>query len=143
VIACNGQGYGNLCEFITRLRRASPAKGRYRVRATELDPQALVDCVVLASPQRPATPAQLLTVARWVLDRFMGRCWLGVELLRRLDDEHWLHQLRQVSELTAIPLVACGDVHMHVRSRKLLQDALTAIRLGKPLMQCGLGLQPN
>jgi error-prone DNA polymerase len=143
VIACNGNGYGNLCEFITRLRRASATKGTYRLRAADIEPQALADCVVLASPHRCATPAQLLAIARWVLDRFMGQCWLGVELLRRLDDEMWLHRLREVSELTAIPLVACGDVHMHLRSRKMLQDVLTATRLGQPLTRCGRGLQPN
>jgi error-prone DNA polymerase len=99
--------------------------------------------VVLASPHRRATPEQLLSIARWTLDRFMGRCWLAVELLRQIDDEMWLHRLRQVGELTAIPLVASGDVHMHLRSRKMLQDVLTATRLGKPLTQCGRGLQSN
>lgn len=143
VLACNGNGYGNLCEFITGLRRASPTKGSYRLRAADVDPQALADCVVLASPRRPATPQQLLAIARWVLTRFIGRCWLAVELLRRLDDEMWLYRLREVSDLTAIPLVACGDVHMHLRSRKMLQDVLTATRLGKALTRCGRGLQPN
>ena len=142
-IACNGNGYGNLCEFITRLRRASDTKGSYRLRAADVDPQALADCVLLASPRRGATPQQLLAVARWMLDRFMGRCWLAVELLHQLDDKMWLHRLREVNELTAIPLVASGDVHMHVRSRKPLQDVLTATRLGKPLAQCGRSLQPN
>jgi error-prone DNA polymerase len=42
-----------------------------------------------------------------------------------------------------LPLVAAGDVHMHVRSRKPLQDTLTAIRVGRPLAECGLALQPN
>jgi len=143
VIACTGAGYGNLCEFITRLRRASPAKGCYQLRAADIDPRALAGCVVLVSPHRSATPGQLLAIARWVLDRFMGRCWLAVELLRRLDDEMWLYRLREASELTAIPLVACGDVHMHLRSRKMLQDVLTATRLGQPLTQCGRGLQAN
>ncbi|MCL4182324.1 MAG: error-prone DNA polymerase [Burkholderiaceae bacterium] len=142
VIACNGSGYGNLCEFITQLRRAS-AKGSYRLRMQDIDPQALAHCVVLVSPQRPATPEQLLAAAHWALDRFMGRCWLAVELVRRLDDEMWLHRLREVSCLTAIPLVACGDVHMHLRSRKVLQDVLTATRLNLPLTQCGRALQPN
>jgi error-prone DNA polymerase len=32
---------------------------------------------------------------------------------------------------------------MHVRSRKPLQDTLTAIRVGRPLTECGLALQPN
>ena len=57
------------------------------------------------------------------------------------DDELWLHRLRSLSELTALPLVAVGDVHMHVRSRKPLQDVLTATRIGKPLTECGHALQ--
>ena len=34
-------------------------------------------------------------------------------------------------------------MHFHVRSRKPLQDVLTATRVGKPLTECGLDLQPN
>ena len=32
---------------------------------------------------------------------------------------------------------------MHVRSRKPLQDVLSAVRLGKPVAECGLALQAN
>jgi error-prone DNA polymerase len=39
--------------------------------------------------------------------------------------------------------VATGDVHMHVRSRKPLQDVMTATRVGKPLTECGFELQGN
>ena len=42
-----------------------------------------------------------------------------------------------------LPLVAAGDVHMHVRARRALQDTLTAIRLGTPLAECGYALFPN
>ncbi|MBS0317997.1 MAG: error-prone DNA polymerase, partial [Proteobacteria bacterium] len=142
VLACNLIGYGNLCQFITKLRRASP-KGSYQLAATELSGAELADCVVLASPRRMSEPAQLQALARWLLTHFIGRCWFGVELLRLLSDEMWLHRLREVSQENAIPLVACGDVHFHVRSRKPLQDVLTAIRLGNPLTDCGLELQPN
>ena len=142
VIACNLNGYGNLCQFITKLRRASE-KGTYRLVISDIGGAELADCVVLASPQRMCEPAQLLTLARWLLDHFLGRCWFGVELLRLLDDEMWLHRLRTVGELTAIPLVAVGDVHFHIRSRKPLQDVLTAVRVGRPLTDCGLDLQPN
>ena len=55
----------------------------------------------------------------------------------------WLHKLRTIREATAVPLVAVGDVHMHVRSRKPLQDVMTATRIGRPLTECGLALQPN
>ncbi|WP_041930562.1 error-prone DNA polymerase [Methylibium petroleiphilum] len=142
VLAQTLQGYGNLCEFITKLRMASP-KGTYRLQLTDVLPGPLAECLVLVAPDRTAFPEELLKVARWMLTHFSGRCWLAVELLRLLDDEMWLHKLREVSELTAIPLVATGDVHVHVRSRKALQDVMTATRVGKPLTGCGGALQPN
>ena len=142
VIACDLNGYGNLCEFITKLRRSAP-KGTYRLTLDAIDPEELVGCVVVASPDRASTSAQLEAVSRWLLANFTGRCWLGVELLRTIDDEMWLYRLRQASELTAIHLVATGDVHMHVRSRKPLQDVMTATRAGKPLTECGFELQGN
>jgi len=142
VLACNLHGYGNLCQFITKLRRSSE-KGTYQLDISNISGAELEDCVVLASPKRMAEPEQLATVARWLLDHFLGRCWFGVDLLRLLDDEMWLHRLREVSGFSAIPLVAAGDVHFHVRSRKPLQDVLTATRVGRPLTECGLDLQPN
>jgi error-prone DNA polymerase len=142
VLACSLEGYGNLCEFITRQRRAS-AKGTYALTIDDIDAAELRQCLVIASPDRSSSPGQLESVARWLLTHFTGRCWLGVELYRVIDDEMWLHRLRGASELTAIPLVALGDVHMHVRSRKPLQDVMTATRVGKPLTECGLELHCN
>jgi error-prone DNA polymerase len=142
VLACHLEGYGNLSEFITKLRRVSE-KGTYRLPLGEISGAELEGCVVLASPKRMATPAQLQWVGGWLLREFLGRCWFAVEKLRLLDDEMWLHRLSEVGKATAIPLVAAGDVHFHVRSRKPLQDVMTATRLGKPLTECGLELQPN
>ena len=51
-----------------------------------------------------------------------------------------LHRLEELSRQSGLPLVAAGDVHMHVRSRRRLQDVLTAIRLGKPVAECGHAL---
>ncbi len=142
VLVCNLNGYGNLCQLISRLRRSSE-KGTYHCTLDDIGPQALDDCVVIACPDRHAGPAQLLALSRWLLSRFIGRCWLGVDLPRRLDDEVRLLRLREVHALTEIPLVAVGDVLMHVRSRKPLQDVLTATRLGQPLTDCGQALERN
>ena len=49
VLACTLDGYGNLCEFITALRRNAP-KGSYRLRLQDLESAGLDDCVVVASP---------------------------------------------------------------------------------------------
>lgn len=60
-----------------------------------------------------------------------------------LDDDLWLAALQQASAQTGVPLVAAGDVHMHVRSRKPLQDVITAVREGRPVAECGFALQSN
>jgi error-prone DNA polymerase len=39
--------------------------------------------------------------------------------------------------------VAAGDVHMHARSRKPLQDVITAVQRGCSVAECGFALQPN
>lgn len=142
VLARNREGYGNLCELITKLRRASP-KGTYHLDLDSLVASTLADCLVLAAPARRATQQQLDAVAGWLQAQFAGRCWFAVEQVRQLGDEMWLHRLREVGERWCIPLVAAGNVHMHVRSRKPVQDVLASIRHGKPLTEMGRALKPN
>ncbi len=144
VLARNLNGYGNLCQFITDLRRAAD-KGTYCLRWAPLQEQlpALADCLFIALLPRAASDAELMAPARWLLQHVPGRAWLGVELLRELGDEMWLLRMRTLSEQTALPLVAAGNVHMHRRSRKPLQDVMTATRLNKPIAACGFELQPN
>ena len=54
-----------------------------------------------------------------------------------------LRACRRSRATTGLPLVAAGDVHMHARARRALQDTLTAIRLRTPLAECGYALFPN
>ncbi|HEX2011035.1 MAG TPA: PHP domain-containing protein, partial [Roseateles sp.] len=142
-IARHLEGYGNLCQFITQLRRESATKGRYRLRRAQLQPGRLDGCQLILLPRRAADDAALLAPALWLLRHYPGQAWIGIELLREIGDELWLQRLRELSETTALPLVACGDVHMHLRSRKPLQDVMTATRLGKRVRDCGMDLQPN
>ncbi|MCW7537001.1 error-prone DNA polymerase [Aquabacterium sp. A7-Y] len=141
-LARDREGYGNLSAFITRLRRASP-KGSYRLRFEDIRPAELDGCVLLWIPGRDAPFAELFSQARWVQRHFKQRAWAAVELLHAIDDQAWLQKLRDLQRMTGLPLIASGDVHMHVRSRKPLQDVLTSTRLGRPLAECGEALQPN
>ncbi|MFG6488882.1 error-prone DNA polymerase [Roseateles sp. BYS78W] len=143
LIAQNLNGYGNLSQFITRLRRASPVKGEYTLHWRQIAPEKLADCLVLLVLPREASDAELTTPAHWALRHFAGRAWLAVELLREASDALWLQRLQALSDETALPLVAAGDVHFHVRSRKALQDVMTATRLGRTVAECGFDLQPN
>lgn len=142
VLACDREGYGNLSEFITRLRRNSP-KGSYRLRIEDIEPAALDGCLLLWVPDRTAKSDALLLQGRWLRSAFPDRAWIAVELLHAVDDKAWLQRLRDLGERVGLPLVAAGDVHMHMRSRRHLQDVLTAIRIGKPLTECGEALYPN
>lgn len=141
-IACNLHGYGNLCAFITHLRRKAQ-KGQYHLTQTAIKGRTLQDCVILAAPARNASTVQIHSLAHWLDQQFHGQSWLAVHLQRQLDDEAWLLRLRDASTASGVPLVAAGDVHMHVRSRKPLQDVLTAARLCQPLATCGYALQPS
>jgi error-prone DNA polymerase len=143
LIAQNLNGYGNLCQFITRLRRASPVKGEYTLHWRQFAPEKLADCLALLVLPREAPDAELAPAAHWVLRHFAGRAWIAVELLREASDALWLQRLQALSEETALPLVAAGDAHFHVRSRKALQDVMTATRLGRTVADCGFDLQPN
>ena len=142
VLAHNLQGWGNLCEFITAAR-GKAAKGSYGVSWQGSDWAALQHCEVLLAPPRAITFEALCAACLRANALFGGRFWLALELLHGLDDDLWTHKLESAGAHTGVPLVAAGNVHMHVRSRKPLQDVLTAVRLGKPVAECGFELQPN
>lgn len=138
LLAQNLDGYGNLCELITLGRRRAP-KGQYRLTRSDLE--QVSDCLVLWVPDAvsPPSPSQ----AQWIATHFDGRAWIAVELLRGPDDTQQLRELMQLGAALHLPLVAAGDVHMHVRERQQLQDLLTSVRLGVPLAQAGTRLYPN
>ncbi|MGH8672456.1 MAG: PHP domain-containing protein, partial [Burkholderiales bacterium] len=137
LLAADRAGYGNLCELITKARRAA-AKGGYRLERRDLDP-GLEGCLALLVPG-----AELdLHQARWLAERFAQRAWIAVELLGGADDGARLAALRAFGVAGGLPLAAAGDVHMHLRGRRALQDTLTAIRLRCPLHQAGHALYPN
>lgn len=146
VLPRDAAGWGNLCEFITEARRAGDEieKGSYRVVLGETDFSRLTDCEILLSPLPDAIEVDALGAhAAWALGLFGQGAWLAVELQQGLDDALRLQQLQEVAAHTGIRLVAAGNVLMHKRSRKPLHDVMTAIKLGRPVHECGFALQAN
>jgi len=136
-LAANRRGYARLCALITDGRRSAP-KGSYHLTRADVQ-RHLTDCLLLWLPGPRPERAQL----QWLRAGFAGSIWIAVELLLTGTDREYLAQLRALGEECAVPLVASGDVHMHVRERRQLQDALTAIRHGVTLAQAGARLYPN
>jgi error-prone DNA polymerase len=146
LLATDREGYGNLCELVTRGRRAA-AKGRYRLVRADVN-GGVAGCLALLVPpldlaRSEASQEAQLGAARWLGARFPGRAWIAVELLYGPDDEAHLEAAARLGAGAGLPLVACGDVHMHERSRRIIQDTLTAIRLGRTVGEAGASLHPN
>jgi error-prone DNA polymerase len=142
VLAANRRGYGQLCRLITRGRRAAP-KGEYRLcRADVTELLRAGDCLLLWLDADEAAETADDTAA-WLHVHFGDAAWIAVELLRNGRDRAQLAALTALGARTGLPLVASGDVHMHVRERRRLQDALTAIRHGVPLVAAGQWLLPS
>ncbi|HKX56809.1 MAG TPA: error-prone DNA polymerase, partial [Xanthomonadales bacterium] len=130
-------GYAQLCNLITRGRRNAP-KGEYALPDKAFE-HGLDHCLAI---WLPAADDDLLT-AHWLAGFFPGRCWLGVSLNLGADDARRLAALKQLAQNTAIPLAACGDVQMHIRSRRMLHDTLAAIRHGCTVAGLGYRALPS
>jgi error-prone DNA polymerase len=137
LLATDREGYGELSNLITAGRRRME-KSRYALAWSDLG-GGLPGCLALLVPDGGGDTER----AKALADRLPGRAWIAAELLCGPDDRARLAQLRALARASGLPLVAAGDVHMHLRSRRPLQDTLTAIRLGTPVHACGHALHPN
>jgi error-prone DNA polymerase len=161
-------GYRTLCRLITHARRAA-GKGEYRLGTDDLlrpDWAGLPDCEVLwrveaigartdGPPEEALPPPGMVTASG--SGEGHDRCWaqwlgrvvpaerlhLAVTLARGPDDAALRARTMRLSADTGIPVVACGDVLMHVRGRRALQDVLTALRLKSTVAEAAPALSPN
>ncbi|MGB6450714.1 MAG: PHP domain-containing protein, partial [Steroidobacteraceae bacterium] len=142
-LAANREGYGRLCRLITRGRRAAP-KGEYALTRADVE-SCLDQCLLLWLPDstsdRDVRPD--LDAATWLRERFRGNVWIAAELTCDGADRERLAALTRIGCKLGLPLLASGNVHMHIRERRRLQDALTAIRLNMPLTEVGWHAHPN
>jgi len=167
VLAQSREGYGNLSELIT-LARTRTAKGEYRLYPSDFSaPDAahthlkgLPECLVIlvpalssslssslsstaASASLSADEAHLHNDACWLANTFPNRAWIGLTLHARPMDDIHRDIVERVAAHHRLAVTALGGATMHVRSRKPLHDVLTAVRVRRPLAQCGYDLAPN
>ncbi|AIS17668.1 DNA polymerase [Pseudomonas rhizosphaerae] len=131
-------GYQALCRLITLARRRA-SKGQYRLLREDLDEVEREGLLALWIADEPHDLAH----GHWLKGRFAERLWVAVQLHRGADDQRRLHGLLELARTLGLPAVACGDVHMHARGRRALQDTITAIRHHVPVAQAGHVLFAN
>ncbi len=145
VLARNRKGYAHLSTLITKARMQAP-KGKYSLSLIELC-AGLEQCIAIFIPHIQASDEDIGAVLQQLKTCFITNelhaLWIGCELLSHGYDALWLQRLKALSATQHIPLVACGDVQFHIRSRKTLHDTLSAIRLNQPINELGYALQPN
>ena len=131
-------GYQALCRLITLARRRA-SKGQYRLLREDLDQVERGGLLALWIADEPYDLAH----GHWLKGRFAERLWVAVQLHRGPDDRQRLQGLLTLAATLGLPAVACGDVHMHARGRRALQDTITAIRHHVPVAEAGHVLFAN
>lgn len=150
LLAQNREGYGNLSELIT-LGRMRATKGEYLLTPHDISKpekgyahlRGMPDCLAILVPDFPAKEDVLAAQLEWMNDVFAGRAWVGLIMHQRAMDDIHRGIVQHVADQYRVPVVATGNVVMHIRSRKPLQDTMTAIRLRKTVAECGYDLAPN
>nr|WP_276583485.1 error-prone DNA polymerase [Pseudomonas sp. RIT-PI-S] len=131
-------GYQALCQLITVARRRAK-KGSYQLLAEDFLAIDRAGLLALWLPSHPVDTQH----GQWLKGLFGERLWLAVELHRGVNDAERLAALQAAAAGMGIACVASGDVHMHARGRRALQDTLTAVRHHLSVAEAGPWLFAN
>ncbi|NND89601.1 MAG: error-prone DNA polymerase [Granulosicoccus sp.] len=138
----NPASYARLCQLITTARRAAD-KGSYEITPAMIDNAGLEDCCLLLVP--PYLPSERKTLDHWFnwFKALGPYTFLALELHYGSYDQKHSHWLFDAAERHELAVVAAGDVHMHERKRRALQDIVTCIRHNCTLETAGKLLFQN
>jgi error-prone DNA polymerase len=139
LLATDRSSYGRLARLITRGRRNAP-KGECRITFADVAEHSEG---LLACPISDREPSEgFFEELQRYRDVFEDRCYLLVEL-HHIDDERILAASMNLAQRAEVPAVAAGGIRFHVPERRPLADVLTAIRVGRPVADCGELLLAN
>ncbi len=142
LLAASRAGYGRLCHLITCARREA-RKGEYRLDRAMLEANLPGECLALWVPDLQQPEEVIVSQLVWLKRLLSQRLWIAVELLLRGSDSRQLRYLEELGRQFAVPLCAAGGVYMHSRQRRILQDTVTAIRLGRRIDELDFTAEPN
>ena len=135
LLAQTRSGYGDLCELITKCRNKI-TKGTYRLDVRNLT--RVKDCYAIIIPSDRSDSCDELLTATAQLDRA-----IGFTRLLTASDALRFQRTEAVARQYKLPIVACGDVLVHDKSRQPLQDILTAIHHKTTVDQLGALAEQN
>ncbi|WP_043769962.1 error-prone DNA polymerase [Algiphilus aromaticivorans] len=130
--------YSDLCRLITRGRRAS-TKGSYRLSRADLAEHA-GHLLTLWLPRGVEADEE---DARWLQAHFGQRLWIAVHQWRDAGDAPRRATAERLARAHGLRITAAGGALMHRRSRRAIADVMKALRLRRPLAECGAALAVN
>ncbi len=131
-LAPNRAAYAELAGLISRSRRRSQ-KGEYLTHLRDIIFH-LKRCLLI---WLPGADEQQLAWGRQLARLCRDRVWIGISRLLGNDESRRFRSRYQLARELNLPMVACGDVQMHIAARKPLHDILTALRHHTPVQQLG------
>ena len=140
LLAKDRQGYGNLCQLLSKGRLRCD-KGQSAVTQDEVCAHAegLLALWGARSLLRPQDGLSLQALRAAFGDRVYA---LATRHQSASDSEREAF-VRKHAARAGVPVVAATEVLYHTPARRRLQDVLTAIRVGRPIHACGTALAPN
>ncbi|OED43073.1 error-prone DNA polymerase [Chromatiales bacterium (ex Bugula neritina AB1)] len=141
LLARNHEGYTSLCSLITDARRSAP-KGDYSIAPGRIEQLESTHCIAILVPARLASERAVAQTLQWFRQHF-EHAWLALTLLHNKTDNPHAQRIEALALQHNLPVVACGDVHMHNRQRRALQDVVTCIRENCTLQNAGRTLYAN
>ncbi len=143
LLAQNRDGYANLCRLLTAGRLRSE-KGQSVVSWDEVCQHATSlialwggDLSLLVREEEPTD------VIGPLHDAFGDRLYGMIARHRREEEIDQEARLRERAKRYVFPLVAANEILYHSSARRPVQDVLTAIRHGIPVVSCGRRLKAN
>jgi error-prone DNA polymerase len=139
VLCETAAGYRNLCRAITEAHRADRLVPELPLELLAAHAGGLIALTGCARHGALVHDDRALVLERGrTLREAFGQERLRVELTRPLlrGDRARLRTLRELAGTLELTPVITNDVHVHQRRRAALQDALVAIRCGRPLEAC-------
>jgi error-prone DNA polymerase len=136
-------GYANLCQILTAGRLRSE-KGESVVTWDEVCRHA-IGLIALWGGDQSLVVGEIEPdgVAGNLRDAFNNRLYCMVTRHWREHEVEQEERLRERAKRYGFPIAAATEVLYHTPARRPVQDVLTAIRNGLPLVSCGNKLKPN
>jgi len=145
----DADAYTALCQLISQARRAAE-KGSYDINRTMIERAGLEGCCLILAPPYYATATSASLAPDKALEAWLSwfkqlgaHTYLALELHYGLYDQKHSHWVINAADQHNMAVLACGDVHMHRRKRRALQDVLTCIRHNCTLDTAGRKLFAN